>query len=91
MDAFAGLDLSWLAVDADSGMSAVGETALRQPARSAGALGAGTAAAHAAVREQVEMLREDRPLGPDVERLTAGLLVDGQLLERVRAAVPAPA
>ena len=28
-------------------------------------------------------LVEDRPMGPDVERLTAELLVDGQLLERV--------
>ena len=34
-------------------------------------LGAGTAAAHAAVREWVAMVEEDRPVGPDVERLTA--------------------
>ena len=50
-------------------------------------LGAGTAAAHAAVREQVAVLEADRPMGPDVERLTGELLVDGQLLARVRDAV----
>jgi histidine ammonia-lyase len=50
-------------------------------------LGAGTAVAFAAVREWVDVLEEDRPVGPDVERLTAELLVDGRLLERVRAAV----
>jgi histidine ammonia-lyase len=49
-------------------------------------LGAGTAVAHAAVRQRVTPLAEDRPMGPDVERLTAELLVGGQLLERVRAA-----
>jgi histidine ammonia-lyase len=50
-------------------------------------LGAGTGAAHAAVREFVAVLEEDRPVGPDVERLTSELLVDGQLLARVRDAV----
>lgn len=54
-------------------------------------LGAGTAAAHAAVRERVAMLEADRPMGPDVERLTGELLVDGQLLARVRDAVGARA
>jgi histidine ammonia-lyase len=54
-------------------------------------LGAGTAAAHAAVREQVALLEADRPMGPDVERLTGELLVDGQLLARVRDAVGARA
>jgi histidine ammonia-lyase len=49
-------------------------------------LGAGTAAAFDAVREWVDVLGEDRPVGPDVERLTAAILTDGQLLERVRAA-----
>jgi histidine ammonia-lyase len=49
-------------------------------------LGAGTGAAHAAVREWVAPLEEDRPMGRDVERLTAKLLLDGQLLSRVRAA-----
>jgi histidine ammonia-lyase len=54
------------------------------------ALGAGTAAAFTAVRERVDMVQEDRPVGPDVERLAAALLTDGQLLERVRASVGAP-
>ena len=50
-------------------------------------LGAGTAAAFAEVREWVETLGEDRPVGPDVERLAAQALSGGQLLHRVRAAV----
>jgi len=37
------------------------------------ALGAGTGALHAAVRALVPPLTEDRPLGPDVERLATGL------------------
>ncbi|MFZ1996485.1 MAG: hypothetical protein WAU75_20405, partial [Solirubrobacteraceae bacterium] len=49
-------------------------------------LGEGTAAAFAAVREWVDTLQEDRPVGPDVERLAARALVGGQLLERVQAA-----
>jgi histidine ammonia-lyase len=53
-------------------------------------LGVGTRAAHSAVRECVEMLQEDRPIGPDVERLSAELLDGGQLLERVGAAAGAP-
>ena len=53
-------------------------------------LGVGTGVAHAAVRGCVEMLQEDRPVGPDVERLSAELLAGGQLLERVGAAVGAP-
>ena len=50
-------------------------------------LGAGTAAAFAVVREWVDTLWEDRPVGPDVERLAAQALTGGELLERVRAAV----
>jgi histidine ammonia-lyase len=50
-----------------------------------GALGAGTGVAFEAVRECVDMLEEDRPLGPDVERLNAQLLEGGQLLQRVQA------
>jgi histidine ammonia-lyase len=49
-------------------------------------LGAGTAVAHAAVRESVTTLHDDRPLGPDVERLAAEMLADGELLRRVRSA-----
>ena len=56
----------------------------------AASLGAGALAAHAAVREQVAVLTEDRPMGPDVERLAAELLVHGQLLDRVRAVVGVP-
>jgi histidine ammonia-lyase len=50
-------------------------------------LGAGTAAALAGVREWVETLGEDRPVGPDVERLAAQALTGGELLDRVQAAV----
>jgi histidine ammonia-lyase len=50
-------------------------------------LGAGTAAALRCVRESVAPLDEDRPLGPDVQRLSDGVLVTGDLLARVRAAV----
>ncbi|HEX3975318.1 MAG TPA: aromatic amino acid lyase [Solirubrobacteraceae bacterium] len=57
--------------------------------RASESLGAGTGVAHAAVRECVAVLEEDRPVGPDVERLTAELLVGGQLLERVGGAVGA--
>jgi len=49
-------------------------------------LGAGTGPAHAAVREWVAPLAEDRPMGPDVERLTAELVAGGQLLQRVAQA-----
>lgn len=53
-------------------------------------LGAGTAAAFAAVREVVDTLQDDRPFGPDVERLAADMLAGGELLARVRGAtVPA--
>jgi len=52
-------------------------------------LGAGTAVAFAVVREWVDVLGEDRPVGPDVERLAAELREDAPLLERVRAAVGA--
>ncbi|MGH2858793.1 MAG: HAL/PAL/TAL family ammonia-lyase, partial [Solirubrobacteraceae bacterium] len=50
-------------------------------------LGDGTGAAFTCVRELVPELGEDRPVGPDVERLTAGALVSGVLLERVEAAL----
>jgi histidine ammonia-lyase len=50
-------------------------------------LGAGTAAALAEVRRHVDVLDEDRPVGPDVERLAARALVGGDLLDRVGAAV----
>jgi histidine ammonia-lyase len=50
-------------------------------------LGAGAAAAFAVVREWVDTLSEDRPVGPDVERLAAQALTGGEMLERVRAAV----
>jgi histidine ammonia-lyase len=53
-------------------------------------LGAGTAAAQRAIREWVAPLEEDRPVGPDVERVAAGLVAGGLLLERVGAAVGAP-
>jgi histidine ammonia-lyase len=50
-------------------------------------LGAGTGAALRAVREVVPPLREDRALGPEVERLDRILLGGGALAERVGAAV----
>jgi histidine ammonia-lyase len=50
-------------------------------------LGAGTAAAHACIRELVEPLGEDRPLGVDVERLCEHPLADGRLLELVDGAL----
>jgi histidine ammonia-lyase len=50
-------------------------------------LGAGTAAAQRCVREVVEQVTEDRPVGPEVERLAAGALGTGELLAQVRAAV----
>ncbi|MGZ4191796.1 MAG: HAL/PAL/TAL family ammonia-lyase [Solirubrobacteraceae bacterium] len=53
----------------------------------AGFLGAGTAAAFAVVREWVQTLGEDRPVGPDVERLAEQALTRGELLARVHAAV----
>ncbi len=53
-----------------------------------GRLGAGTAAAHACVRETVAELDDDRALGPDVERLAAAALGDDRaLLARVEAAL----
>ena len=38
-----------------------------------GTLGAGARAAYAVVRRRVAFLDEDRPLGPDVERIAAAL------------------
>src|SRR6201996_3090 len=50
-------------------------------------LGAGTAEALRCVREVIAPVTEDRALGPDVERLAAALLADGQLRRRVRDAI----
>lgn len=49
-------------------------------------LGAGTAAAHAELRRLVAPLDEDRPLGPDVERVAAEALANGKLLVSVARA-----
>lgn len=54
-----------------------------------GRLGDGTAAAYATVREYVEELGEDRPLGPDIERLSREALATGRLHERVAETVRA--
>jgi len=48
-------------------------------------MGAGPAAAHAALRDLVPPLEDDRPLGGDLERIAAELLSEGQLLAAVRA------
>jgi histidine ammonia-lyase len=57
---------------------------LRGPVR----LGAGTAEAYACVRETVPEVVDDRPLGPDVERLaSAALGHDRAVLARVQAAL----
>jgi histidine ammonia-lyase len=53
-------------------------------------LGAGTAAAHACVRELVAPLDDDRPLGAEVERVARELVASGVLRERVREAVRWP-
>jgi histidine ammonia-lyase len=50
-------------------------------------LGAGTAAAQRCVRELVDLVTDDRPLGPDVERLAREALTNGTLLAGVRDAV----
>lgn len=50
-------------------------------------LGTGTAAAYAVVRELVEPLDDDRPLGPDVERVAGSALTGGRLLASVREAI----
>jgi histidine ammonia-lyase len=50
-----------------------------------------TAAAHEVVRDLVPPLDDDRPLGADVERIAAGALASGRLLDAVssaRAAAP---
>jgi histidine ammonia-lyase len=49
-----------------------------------GGLGAGTGAAYELVREYVEELGEDRPLGVEIERLSREALESGRLLARVR-------
>jgi histidine ammonia-lyase len=50
-------------------------------------MGRGTTAAHACVRELVEPLDDDRPLGADVERVARELVASGGLRERIREAV----
>jgi histidine ammonia-lyase len=60
---------------------------LAQPPGNPFRLGAGAEAAYRCVREWVEPLDDDRPLGAEVERLARDALAGGQLLERVRAAV----
>jgi histidine ammonia-lyase len=50
-------------------------------------MGRGTAAAHGCVRELVEPLDDDRPLGADVERVARELVASGGLRERIREAV----
>ncbi len=50
-------------------------------------LGVGVAAAHRCVRESVESLDDDRPLGADAERVAVEALVSGRLLEVVEAAL----
>jgi histidine ammonia-lyase len=50
-------------------------------------LGIGAAAALKCVRELVAPLADDRPLGPEVERLAADALAGGRLTARVRAAL----
>jgi len=49
-------------------------------------LGAGTAAAHQAVRQRVNFLEHDRPLAPDIETL-ANLIAGTDLLQSVQAAL----
>jgi histidine ammonia-lyase len=56
---------------------------LAAPAR----LGVGTAAAWRCVRSLITPLAEDRPLGPEVQRLAAGALATGELLAQVRQAL----
>ncbi len=51
-------------------------------------LGAGTEVVQRCVRQLVTPLGDDRPLGPEVERLAAGALASGRLQAAVRAAVP---
>ena len=50
-------------------------------------LGRGTEAALRCVRESVAPLYDDRPLGPDVERLAAAALAGGALAARVQEAI----
>jgi histidine ammonia-lyase len=47
-------------------------------------LGRGTATAQRCVRELIEPLTDDRPLGPDVERIAHEALSSGELLARVQ-------
>jgi histidine ammonia-lyase len=50
-------------------------------------LGRGTAAAHAAVRELVPPLADDRPLGDEAEQVARELVESGRLGQQVREAV----
>jgi histidine ammonia-lyase len=50
------------------------------------ALGVGTAITHAAVRDYVDPMDEDRALGPEVERLAVTLLRSGELGRRLAMA-----
>jgi histidine ammonia-lyase len=59
--------------------------AVTRPDRAVGRLGVGTAAAYRAVRELVAPVGEDRPLGPEVERLAVELVRGGRLAARARA------
>ncbi|MEP6811456.1 MAG: aromatic amino acid lyase [Actinomycetota bacterium] len=54
-------------------------------------LGLGTAAAFDVVRELVDHIAEDRPIGSDVERVAEHALASGRLLAAVRAGASAPA
>jgi len=54
-----------------------------------GRLGTGTAIAQSYVREWVPTLDQDRPLGPEVDRLAREGLIGGGLLARVASAVAA--
>jgi histidine ammonia-lyase len=64
-------------------MTGAQATELAAPER----LGAGTAEALRCVREVVPAVTEDRPLGPDVDRLAHAVLEGDGLLRRVRDAI----
>ncbi|HEY2769738.1 MAG TPA: aromatic amino acid lyase [Solirubrobacteraceae bacterium] len=51
-------------------------------------LGAGTGVAYGEVRRRVAFLDDDRPIGPDIERVAEEALASGVLLQRVRDATP---
>jgi histidine ammonia-lyase len=74
-----------IAVELLVGAQAVDVAAVTRPDRAVGRLGVGTAAAYRAVRELVAPVGEDRPLGPEVERLAVELVRGGRLAARARA------